>query len=399
MCSVYRRPAGAKGPGATEGCAQSPSPGLPMRWDMGPRVVQLVPDLVGGGAETVVRALCTGLQGHGVETTAVSIYPSRLDARAGGELGVPVVEIRRRGRRDFGYFPRLVRALRALEPDVVHTHLHTGQYAGRIASLLAGIPAIVFTVHGEEPKSALRHMLDQALDARTARFVVFTEVQREELSRERHIARDRIVVIPNGVRVPASGAPRDEIREALGIPRAAFVLYSAGRFREEKNHRLALEALTHLGAEVHLALAGDGPLEAALRATVRERALGERVHFLGFRTDAAALGGAFDLFVLPSQRERMPVAPVEAMFAGLPVVSTPWMGVDAVLRNGETGFVAANFEPDAFAAAIAAARRALHADPAIRNRVRAFAATSFGVEAMVRRHAELYRDLAGTAAA
>jgi len=399
MCSVYRPAAGTKGPGAGEGCAQSPSPGLPMRWDMGPRVVQLVPDLVGGGAETVVRALCAGLQGHGVEATAVSIYPSRLDGRAGGALGVPVVEIGRRGRRDFGYFPRLVRALRALEPDVVHAHLHTGQYAGRIASFLAGIPAIVFTVHGEEPKSALRHILDQALDARTARFVVFTEVQREELSRERQIARDRIVVIPNGVSVPASGAARDEIREVLRIPRDAFVLYSAGRFREEKNHRLALEALTHLGADVHLALAGVGPLEAALRAEVRERALGDRVHFLGFRTDAASLGGAFDLYVVPSHRERMPVAPVEAMLVGLPVVSTPWSGVEAVLRNGETGFVAANFEPDAFAAAIAAARRAIHVDPDIRTRVRTFASTHFGVEAMLRRHAELYRDLAGMAAA
>src|SRR6202051_2490905 len=199
---------------------------------MGPRVVQLVPDLVGGGAETVVRALCAGLNGHGVEATAVSIYPSRLDDRAGGELGVPLVEIGRRGRRDFGYFPRLVRALRALEPDVVHAHLHTGQYAGRIASFLAGIPAIVFTVHGEEPKSALRHILDQALDARTARFVVFTEAQREELSHERQIGIERIEVIPNGVRASESAMSRDQVRDALGIPRGAFALYSAGRFRD-----------------------------------------------------------------------------------------------------------------------------------------------------------------------
>jgi glycosyltransferase involved in cell wall biosynthesis len=363
---------------------------------MGPRVVQLVPDLVGGGAETVVRALCAGLQARGVETTAVSIYPSRLDPRAGVEIGVPVVEIGRRDRRDLGYFPRLVRALRALAPDVVHAHLHTGQYAGRIAALLAGTPAIVFTVHGEEPKSALRHILDQALDGRTARFVVFTEAQREALSRERQIAPHRIEVIPNGVSVPETALTREEIRAMLGVPRDAFAVYSAGRFRPEKNHALAIAALTHLDAGVHLVLAGDGPQEAALRDDVRRHGLDARVHFLGFRSDAAALGSAFDVFVLPSQRERMPLSVGEAMLAGLPVVSTPWTGVGDVVRDGVTGFVAASFESEAFAVAIEAARRD---GPSTIPSARAFAEANFGVEAMVRRHAELYRSLVKAVAA
>jgi len=370
-----------------------------MRLNMGLRVVQLVPDLVGGGAETVVRALCSGLEGHGVEATAVSIYPSRLDARLGVEIGVPIVEIGRRHRSDLSYFPRLVRALRALAPDVVHAHLHTGQYAGRIAALLAGAPAIVFTVHGEEPKSALRHILDQALDARTARFVVFTATQRDELSRERQIAPERIEVIPNGVHVSDAGMSGDHIRDSLGIPRDAFVLYSAGRFREEKNHRLAVAALAQLGPDVHLALAGDGPLEAQLHSDVAELGLGARVHFLGFRTDAAALGCAFDLFVLPSRRERMPVAVAEAMLAGLAVVTTPWPGVGDVLRGSACTFVAQSFEPAAFAAAIESARRALETAPRIAHDARAFAEEHFGVETMVRRHAALYRSLVNAAAA
>jgi glycosyltransferase involved in cell wall biosynthesis len=366
---------------------------------MGPRVVQLVPDLVGGGAETVVRALCAGLHDQGVEATAVSIYPSRLDPRLGGEIGVPVVEIGRRDRRDLGYFPRLVRALRALAPDVVHAHLHTGQYAGRIAALVAGTPAIVFTVHGDEPKSALRHILDHALDARTARFVVFTEAQRDELSRERQIASERIAVIPNGVRVPHSALSREQIRVRLRVPGNAFVLYSAGRFRQEKNHALAIAALARLDPSVHLVLAGDGPLEESLRAQAARLDVAWRVHFLGFRADAAELGTAFDLFVLPSLRERMPVAVAEAMLAGLPVASTPWPGVGDILRNGATGFVAEDFEPAGFAAAIESARRAGWRSLQIAQDARAYAEEHFGVDAMVRRHAELYRSLSGAAAA
>ncbi len=107
------------------------------------RVVQLIPNLVGGGAEAVVRTLGPGLAAAGIDLTIVSIYPSGLDEAELRNLGVPVVDLGRSGRGDRGYFPRLVRTLRELRPDVVHAHLHTGQYGGRAAALLARVPAIV----------------------------------------------------------------------------------------------------------------------------------------------------------------------------------------------------------------------------------------------------------------
>lgn len=365
-----------------------------------PRVVQLMPNLVGGGAETVVRTLCAGLSAEQIDVTAVTVYRSGLDPAERAALQADLVDIGRRDRRDLGYFARLVRALREIRPEIVHAHLHTGQYAGRVAAALAGVPRIVFTVHGEEPESALRHTSDRILDARTDRFIVFTEAQRRAFARKRRVALERIEVIPNGVIAPAPIGDRSSVRSALGVPQRAFALYASARFWPQKNHKLAIEAVALLHGreeldDVHLVLAGTGPLEGELRALARDHGLSERVHFLGFRADAATLGGAMDLFVMPSIWERMPLALGEAMMGGLVPVLAPWDGHDEFVVDGETGFVAADYSPQAFAAAIRRARGAGERDASVTESARASANKLFSFGTMVRRHAALYRVLAG----
>jgi glycosyltransferase involved in cell wall biosynthesis len=362
-----------------------------------PRVLQVVQTLVAGGAETAVRALCGGLPGEGIEAGVVSVYPSGLDAEQRGALGVPLVDLGRRGRGDLGYFSRLVAAVREFRPDVVHAHLHTGQYPGRIAALLAAVPAIALTVHGEEPGGPVRWMLDRILHARTARFVVFSERQKSGFSAEQRVPLARVDVIPNGVAAPLPLGTREEVRAMLGLPQDGFIIYSAARLSPQKNQGLALEALARALAggvrDAHLVFAGDGPSAADLHSKVRALGLDERVHFLGFRSDAAALGHAMDLFVMPSIWERMPFALGEAMMTGLAPVVTPWEGADEFVRDGDTGYIA----PGTDAAALAAAIVRAYADPTSRNavgeRARAAAARHFDVRAMVRSHAALYRAL------
>jgi glycosyltransferase involved in cell wall biosynthesis len=361
------------------------------------RVVQLVPNLVGGGAEAAVRTLSAGLAAAGVDVTIVSVYPSGLDPNELRRLGVPVVDLGRRGRGDRGYFRRLVGALRELRPDVVHAHLHTGQYGGRAAALLARVPAVVLTLHGDEPGGPVRWAADRVLHAGTARFVVFTEAQRRRFAAEDRVAPARIAVIPNGVAAAAPGASRDELRAELELGPDTFALYSAGRLAPEKNQRAAIEAVAlarAAGADrVRLLLAGDGPLAADLRALAGELGVGDQVDFLGYRRDAPELAAAMDLFVLPSLRERMPLALGEAMMAGLAPAIAPWDGYADFVRDGETGFVAAGFGGAALAAAILRAYGddAARADVAERARTAARAQFDFG--AMVRAHAALYQSL------
>jgi glycosyltransferase involved in cell wall biosynthesis len=360
------------------------------------RVIHVVQTLVAGGAETMIRTLCPGLAAAGIDVGIVSVYPSGLDAAARAQLGVPVVDLGRRGRADLRYFPVLVRTLRRLRPDVVHAHLHTGQYAGRAAAVLAGVPALVLTAHGDEPGGPVRALADRVLHARTARFVVFTEAQRRRFAAEQHVPAERVVVIPNGVVAPPATTSRAELRTQLGIPSGAFAVYCVGRLAPEKNQAALIDALALVrdagAGNVHLIVAGDGPLADALRA----RAGGcEWVHFLGRRDDAPQLAAAMDLYVQSSLRERMPMALGEAMLAGLPPVVTPWEGATEFVRDGETGFVAAGFDAAALAQAIRRAYDDRDALERIGRAASASARTAFDPGAMVRAHVALYESLRG----
>ncbi|HEX3466802.1 MAG TPA: glycosyltransferase family 4 protein [Candidatus Elarobacter sp.] len=363
------------------------------------RVVQLVPNLVGGGAEAVVRHLSTALAAAGVDVTIVSIYPSGLGEAELAQLGVPVIDLGRQGRGDRGYFRRLVRTLRELRPDVVHAHLHTGQYGGRAAALVARVPAIVFTVHGVEPGGPIRWIADRVLNAGTARFVVFTEAQRRNLAAKEQVAPSRIAVIPNGAVAapPATPAQRDELRASLGFDTDTFALFFAGRLAPQKNQGIAIEALASLRASGHrrlrLVLAGDGPLADDLRAWAERLGVRDQVDFLGFRSDAIALAPAMDLFVMSSLWERMPLALGEAMMAGLAVVTTPWDGYEEFVRDGDTGYVATGFDAAALTGAILRAYDDDAQRAGVARRGQAAARAQFDIDAMARAHVAMYASL------
>jgi glycosyltransferase involved in cell wall biosynthesis len=368
------------------------------------RVTHVISNLLGGGAETMVRGLCVGLRAEGIEASIISVYNSDLDAGQKARLGVPVVEVARAGRADLSFIPRLMRAMRELRPDVVHAHLHSGKYAGRIAALAAGVPAIVFTEHGDEAGGLLRRTVNRVLHPRTTRFIVFTSAERERYARVEGIPLERIVVIPNGIEhVPPSGtADRAAVRAALKIPQDAFVFVLPARMREQKNQVLAIDALAFgvaQGFPWYLVLTGTGADEDRLRAAVAAAQLESRVRFLGFRSDLPDLYEAVDVYLMMSLWERMPLAMGEAMMAGLPVLTTPWEGSADFVTAGETGFVCADWSIDA---AFAAMREA-YEDPvrraAIGGRGRTYARSAFDISRSVRRHEELYRSLSPVPAA
>lgn len=361
------------------------------------RVVHIVQTLKSGGAETLVRTLCPRLPEHGIDVSIVSIYDDNLEPLERATLGIPIVGIKRAGRTDFGFFGALVRVLRELRPDIAHCHLHSGKYAGRAAAIRAGVPVIVFTEHGDDLNDPLRFAINRYLHAKTARFITFTQSQRQKLARAEGVPESRIVVIPNGVAAPVSRSSRAELRAALDIPPEAFALYLPARMTAQKNQSLALRALAMLRdtglPDCLLVLAGKGPDEAALRAEAVRLGILSQVRFLGFRSDAAELSPAMDLFLMPSRWEKMPLALGEAMLAGLPVATTPWAGSADFVRDGETAFVAVASGAEAFADAI---RRA-QSDPALRaaivERARSFALRRFDVDSTVRTHVDLYRSL------
>jgi glycosyltransferase involved in cell wall biosynthesis len=212
------------------------------------------------------------------------------------------------------------------------------------------------------------------------------------------VPRDRIAVVQNGIRiperlaVPVRDAWRAEIRADLGLASAERLIVCVGNLYPVKDHATLLRACATL-AEVHVAIAGRGEEEAALRALAAELGMASRVHLLGLRDDIPRLLAAADLFVHPSRSEELPLAVLEAMAAAKAVVATRVGGVPDAVVSGETGLLVGPGEPKPLADAIETLLR----DPSLAERLgqaaRCRVEALFDHERMVDRYLEIYESL------
>jgi glycosyltransferase involved in cell wall biosynthesis len=167
-----------------------------------------------------------------------------------------------------------------------------------------------------------------------------------------------------------------------------------GSLTPKKDHPNLLAAIGLLAPEhpsLRLVVVGTGPMEAQLRRDVERSGLGSRVHLLGARDDVPHILPAFDVFVVSSRYEGLPLALVEAMAAGLPSVATSVGGIPELLDDGRTGFLVAPGDP----AALAAAVEKLLCDPKTRAEMGWWAAVDavrWNVAAAVEKMQELYEQ-------
>ena len=197
------------------------------------RVLHVVTNLGTYGAERFAGSLAERVAALGDEVAVMAIAPSP----PGAACAVPLLEVGRRGRYDVSFLPRMIAMMRRYAPDVVHTHMHHGKYWGRLAAVVAGVPAIVHTEHNSEfgAPRAFRPVA-RALAARTAAFVAFSRTHRAALAADEGIPLERIAVIPNGIALapPPPGRARARARRARRARRRDRAdARRAARVREE----------------------------------------------------------------------------------------------------------------------------------------------------------------------
>jgi len=210
--------------------------------------------------------------------------------------------------------------------------------------------------------------------------------------------------IPNGIDSNAFRRPgaRQQWRQENGFTEGDFLIASVARLEPQKNPLGLIESFAQaFGAQAfgdaphwRLLLAGDGSLRETAREYSTRRGVGARVHFLGVRVDVAEMLAACDLFALSSNWEGSPLAVMEAMAAGLPVVATAVGSVPELVADGETGLLVTPGDERSFAVALAS----LACNPGRRHELAAAAvrhAAAFSVDAMVASYAGLFERLAG----
>jgi glycosyltransferase involved in cell wall biosynthesis len=252
---------------------------------------------------------------------------------------------------------RIRRFFREREVGIVHTPLYSrvSPYV-RLAARLASVPLVVAHEYGrpQEP-SALRKLADRLLQGRT-RFVAASRQHARELLAQ-GVAADDVEVVYSGIDTQRF-APRDKslCRESWGLPRVRPLILVPARLHPMKGHGVLLDAVPDVIRQVPdviVLCAGEGPSRDLLAMEVESRGLTDTVRLLGHRDDIPVLLGASDVVALPSLREGLPSAMLEAFAAGRPVVATAVGGVAEALEDGREGCLVPPNRPDLLAQALA----------------------------------------------
>jgi glycosyltransferase involved in cell wall biosynthesis len=357
----------------------------------GARIAHLIETDGPGGAERMLADMAGELAASGCP--GVAFLPRNHEGWLSRELaavGVPVEYYRMDRPFSPGYVLEMAAAFRAHRIDIAHSHDFTMGIYNAWATRLAHIPHII-TMHGGryyagrwQRRVAMRHAV-----VSSSGVAAVSQNLATHLRRDLHVDHDTIAVIPNGVR--PRPLPDPTLRGELGLAPDDRIVLAVGNLYAVKGHEqlIAALALIPASARAHVVIAGRGELAAALSARAGALGVSERLHLLGLRADIPNLLAAADLFVQPSLEEGLPIAVLEAMFAGRAIVASDVGEIGTALGEG-SGLVVPPGDPAALAASLL---RILDHPPeaaALGARASRRAASVYGLASMVARYAHIY---------
>lgn len=305
------------------------------------------------GAERHLLFLLDGLRQRGLDARLIILVerdePMREMMEAAKARGIPAQSMPIGRDYDLPLLWRLRRALRHIKPDIVHTHLIHADLYGCVSAKLAGVGAVVSSRHLDDAfryrarwrrvNRRLWRMIDGgiAISAAMKQFALTIEAA----------PAPKVSVVLYGMEFKWLNdedidAARLRLRAELKMAADAQLLGMACRLVEQKGIPYALEAMRRIRSDfprAHLVIAGDGDQASELRRLASRLGIADRVHWLGWRADAADLMAAFDVFLLPSLREGFGLVLLEAMSRRLPIVASHVGAIPEIVIDGETGIL------------------------------------------------------------
>jgi glycosyltransferase involved in cell wall biosynthesis len=326
------------------------------------RVLHVIDSLDLGGAQVVLLNLIKYADRNRFALSAATLHGRGVFWEPLQATGIPLHTL-----SFHHYFPSYVPALGAMmlarRYDVVHCHLLGSNVIAKPIAAACRIPVLINHDHCNDKLTDPRPWALPA-DKWTNRFsthvIAVSETTRRFVTEHEGVPAERASTIHNGIDCEAF-QPRPEqraaAREKLGIPQEAFVVAGIGRLTYQKNFALFLEVAARvLKQHPHamFLIAGTGEDESALRAQAAALGITERVRFLGFTRDMAALYPAVDSLLLTSRYEGLPITILEAMAVGVPIVASRLDGIAEVLNHERDAALAPSDDPDAFASHLCA---------------------------------------------
>lgn len=247
--------------------------------------------------------------------------------------------------------------------DLIHVHTPTVSILTRLAARKARKSGtiVMYTCHGFHFHNAApkkNWMMFYPMEKMMSRFCDYiVTINKEDFNRAKTFHAPKVRYIPGvGVninRIKDCHIDRNEYKRKIGVPEDCVLVLSIGEMIERKNHEVIVRALAKIeNKNVYYAICGKGPLKEYLEQFANELGVGERVKFLGFRRDIPELCNTADISAFPSRIEGLGLAGIEAMAAGVPLVSSDVHGILDYVIDGETGYALNPDDVDGFAKAI-----------------------------------------------
>jgi glycosyltransferase involved in cell wall biosynthesis len=312
------------------------------------KVLHVIPDLRLGGAEKLLVDLIKFRNRSEFEIAVCSLYGMQgtLLEEELDKLNIKVFYLNKK----LGFDPKIIvefyNILKIFKPDIIHTHLYVLKYV-YIPFLISNASYIVHTIHSD-PKYEVNSL------GKKIHKIIFKDKRIIPVSISK-IIRNSLIdiygqinspVIYNGVDIEKyktyDKSVVDRLLNELEIKDDEKVILHVGRFVEAKNHFLLIDLFQRIllsNNKVKLVLLGDGPLRKEIFNYSNSKGLNKNVFFLGFREDVNNILQIADLLVFTSNWEGIPLAVLEALSAGIPVVSTNVGGMSEIIEHGKNGYL------------------------------------------------------------
>jgi len=362
------------------------------------RILTLLDTLRPGGAERVAVTVAARLDRNRFEPlVCVSRRESWTPLREILESAdVPLITLDRTHRAALWSWGPFVTLLRRARIDVLHSHMFGSNVWGTVFGRLMGVPVVVAHEHGWSfERNPLRYAVDRELIGRGADVLVaVSRADRARIVELERVPTGKVRFIPN--RIVPLPPPRLDLRSELGLPDAAPVIGTLTVLRPEKALDVLVEATALLRPqfpELRVLIAGTGPDEERLRSLIHARGLDRTVLLLGFRANVADVLASLDVAIFTSDREGSPLAVIEAMAAGKPIVATRVGGIPALVHDEEQALLAPPRDAPALAEAVGRLLRDRELREQLGRNAQQRQRHKFDIEASVEAVEDLYEQL------
>jgi len=310
------------------------------------KIIHITHDLDLGGLQRVIINICRTIDRSRFDMSILCLRKLGCFLPEVEKLGIPVTLLpKKETGTDYLSFVKVAEYLRKEKPDVIHTHNTQPFIDGTLGAILSGVKKIIHTDHARSFPDKKRYMFAEWFVSHFAYKVIgVSEHTSENLIKFEHINKSKVMTIPNGIDPKPYQIEIDKKakKKELGISENNLVLGVAVRLSEQKGISYLLKAMPDIlktKPDVSLVIAGDGPLKNDLRFLAENLGISNNVFFLGLRTDTAELLKLFDIYVMPSIWEGLPMILLEAMAAECPIISTDVGGIPTAIENSQNGLL------------------------------------------------------------